>query len=221
MTLEQGLATAVKRAKRHDDGALVTAFLHSDESGYWHCVLVATDLDPVYFWATDHEVPMADRDSRRDNRGRVHMVVVSTPPGLQPSGIMAVPVDSDGLPQGELVAVVRSDDYVLLDPADQSAQQRRKDPLRRLLSTAVAQKDGKHFMRKVTTEDGDSANVLIDWTSRPLLFWTESPEEDRPKSRMLAAAIVLPGDEGIIAVGVSPDLRPFHSDDWYRRQQAN
>jgi hypothetical protein len=218
MTLGTIAEEILHQAKRRN-GSLVTAFWRNVDNGFWDCLVVAADLSPLYFWEEPEGVPLADGDTDRDERGRVRMVVTATPPGTEPAGLIPRPVASNGSPQGTLVAIVQAKGLTMLErPQPAQSKQQMEDAFSGLIGRSAAQRDGNYFIAKVETADGDSADVLVNWLGEPLLFWVDTPDTD-PSRHLLAQVVVLPGREGMIAMGVDEELRPIHSGDWYRQHR--
>jgi hypothetical protein len=209
------LDTALQHAARDTFGNIGLAHLRRLDSDRWDTLVVGEDRKPLVFWASGQVMP-AEKSIRNEN-GATLVGVVSTPPGVQPSGLIAVPVDANGSPQVTLVSVVSSEGITEVEagPAkDKPPEPWGPSMLRSLLQAAAAQTNEGYQVARVDSSDGGNLPVLLDWDGRPLLFWIDTPEGER----QLSVAAVLRQREGIIALAVDEILRPVLSEEALARQ---
>jgi hypothetical protein len=200
---------------KKDRNAIVLAHLRRRDRDRWDTLVVGNDLMPLAFWSSGKGAPESS-EIVRDEEGNVLMVILATPPGVEPAGLVAMPATEHGSPFGTLEAIVSADGYTPLAEADEEpppppSSELEPDMLRSLLATAAQQRsEGEYVVAEVPSADGGTVRVLLDWNGRPLLFWTDMPGD--PPRRELMAVVALEEAEGLLGVTVDEELRPLHSD---------
>jgi hypothetical protein len=203
-------------AKKWPDGGLVLAHLRRQDDGRWDTLVVGSDLMPLAFWSSGAGAP-ANQDILRDDHGNILTVVVATPPGVEPSGLLVAPANAHGSPFATMVSMVTAEGYTPIgDLSEQEhsapAEGVSKDMLRSLIDNVVDHDGGgKYRVGRLTTDDGGSVQVLLDWNGAPVLFWVDMPGD--PPDRELMSAAALPSIDGFVAVAVNDDLTPIKSED--------
>ena len=206
------LEAILKDAKRDRYGNVAIAHLRRQDEDAWDALVVAEDSQPLVFWATGDRPDIEDVVVRED--GAFLMVVVSTPPGVRPAGLITTPANAWGSPLASLVSLVSPEGITMVSPPRESSPAAPPPPvgtdmLRSLLDKAAAHESGGFRVTELETADGGFATVLLDWDGRPLMFWVEMP---RKNARTLMTAIILPGEEGgIVAMAVDAALQPLYS----------
>lgn len=201
----------LEHAKRDPHGHVAVAHLRRQDKDVWDAIVVAEDAQPLVFWAHGEQPDMKDLVIRED--GSVMMVVISTPPGVQPAGLLVVPANAWGSPLATLVSVVSQEGLTMVssagDTESASPPPMGRDMLISLLDHAAARNEGGYAVTELETADGGTATVLLDWDGRPVMFWLEVPGDESPRTLMTAMAS--PDGDGLIAMAVDGDLRPLYS----------
>lgn len=208
--MSEQLDLVLANAKRFSGGALVIAQLQRSDEDAWDALVVGADMQPLTFWAEDAQ-GIEDAHTRED--GAVLMVVMSTPPGIEPSGLLSVPAVSTGSPAVRLVAIVNEDGTVVIgSPGDDGP---RKPPppfgpymISSLLEqSALRTDDDQGFMLGETeAAGGGKASILADWDKRPMLLWIAMDSGERE----LMVVTGLP-EGGFVCQAVDSDLHPLYS----------
>lgn len=196
-----------EHALRDDEGHLVTAHLQRANEDYWDCLVVGKDHGPLLF-VTDDAGAKAMPGGTKDAAGRTLMVVVATPPGIQPAGILAVPADEHGSPASKLASIVTGEAYTMVEGRHREAKPLPAfgpQMIQTLLKEAAAKKDDSFRVEEQITAHGERVSVLLDWTGKPLRLWTPLPDATRPE---LATVVATPAGDGLIIMTLNDDLVP-------------
>ena len=201
----------LRHAKRDVYGNVALAQLRREDEDVWDTLIVNRDGEPLLFWGLGEQ---PEKHAIQTEDGATLMVVVATPPGVRPAGLITIPATRSGSPLGNLVSMVNRDGHTVVDPA---GDPRRRPPTRfgsdmlDSLLQHVAKHEAGHFVaRPIAAADGGKATVLVDWDERVLLFWLPSVAD--PAVRALYTVVPAPHGDGMIALGVDDRLRPQHSD---------
>ncbi len=200
-------------------GAVGIGMLRRLDSDDWDAVVVGNDLQPLVFWGEASR--FKDSETVLNETGHMLHVLISTPPGVSPSGILSVPASKEGLPLGRLVMVVTADGETEVErPRDAksgpaAARDFGPEMLEGLFAKHAKSSARGYAMAELDAEDGDKASVLLNWDDRPLLFWVDMPEPNARRELMVAVDV-----DGFVADAVAPSLRPMHGAEALRRLLA-
>jgi hypothetical protein len=204
------LDPVLENAKRFSGGDLAIAQLQRPDEDAWDALVVGADMQPLTFWAQSGE-EFADAHVRED--GAILMVVMSTPPGIEPAGLLSVPAISSGSPTMRMNAIVNQDGAVVIGNAGDDTPPKPPPPFGPdMIASLVEQaalrtKDSKGYvLGEMDAADGGKAMVLADWDKRPMLLWLEM----EAGKRELMAVTGLPAG-GFVCQAVDPSLQPLHS----------
>lgn len=205
------LEQILRHAKRDEDDRLWVAQLRREDEDSWDTVIIGADDEPLTFWAPAEP---AGADAARDSEGNMLMVMASTPPGVRPAGLLAIPCSPSGSPVLRMVAMVDKSGHTQIGVAGDKTKQPpaglRADMLRSLLDHVAQRRGDSYSTVRVPAVSGVLTTVLVDWESRPLLCWLPSVDDE---SRRALYAVAAGASDGFVAVSVTHDLHPTHSDD--------
>lgn len=207
--MTEQLDLILEGAKRFNGGSIVIAHLQRPDEDAWDALVVSSEMQPLTFWAQGDQ-EFKDAYVRED--GAVLMVVMSTPPGIEPSGLLSVPAASTGSPVVNLEAVVTEDGTVVIGTPGDDAPKKPPPPfgpdmIASLLAQAAMRDDEERYMLfDMDAADGGKAAILADWDKRPMFLWVEM----EPGNRELMAVTGLPAG-GFVCQTIDSDLRPLHS----------
>lgn len=202
-----------KTANTHPNGAVALAHLRRRDEDEWDFLVVDRTNLPLMVWLSDEGI--AIEDAVRDGHGRVLMVLVATPPGVTPSGLIPFPANEHGSPLARLLSVVTGDEMVMVEPLNKPPGTPGGAALGpRMLDRLVAKSarrtgSGDYYTVEMDAADGGKVPVVVDWDGRPLMFWFDLPEEP-PNRELYALALT---SEGFTGVSMDLSLRPTRSGD--------
>jgi hypothetical protein len=203
----------LEHAKRDEHGYVAIAHLRRRDEDLWDALAVGENSQPLVFWVGGDRPDFDDLVVGDD--GSFLMVVLATPPGVQPAGLLTVPADTWGSPIATLITIVTGEGLTMVSPAagDRPAPPPPptfgREMLRSLLDQAADRQGDNFKVAEIQTADGGSTRALLDWDGRPLMFWIDMPGEDGERELMMAVS--LPAEGGIIAMAVDESLRPLYS----------
>jgi hypothetical protein len=205
----------LQRALRDDRGAIALAHLRRYDEDRWDFLAVDVDLQPLTFWAAHGETAPAGASVRDD--GAVKFVVMATAPGVEISGLMAVPADEWDSPAERLLVLVDRAGEIYMEDPDEHAlpPQSLKGELDELLAEVKKTEHEHAIAIEVGTSKGGSAAVLIDWDDRPILVWTTIPA-DIPRRELMTPVLLHSGGSALVVVDRT--LRPIFSTDELRER---
>jgi hypothetical protein len=198
----------MKHAKRDKFGNVAIAHLRRHDKDVWDSLVVGEDGQPLVFWASGERPNVQELVTRND--GSFLMVAVATPPGVEPAGFLYEPADEWRSPLLIMRGLVSEEGLTLVSRAGRDPGPPRPfgpEMLRSLLGQVAMRRGEQVEMVEINTSDSGTANVLIDWDRRPLMFWTTLP--DKKDMLELMAAVSVEGRT--LAVAVDQMLRPILS----------
>jgi hypothetical protein len=205
-----GLDELLRRANTDAAGNVALAHLRRRKQARWDLLVVARDNMPLMFWSPATEAP---EGALWDDRGNVLSVLVSTPPGVEPAGLLSVPADESGSPIVDMVSVVGSEGATLLESLGASPSGEPVDAgivvIQSLIEAYAWQTGGGYHTVNLESADGDETTVLVDWDGRPLMCWLASLDEAEKRDVFFIAAT----DAGFAACVSDEVLRPKWSNE--------
>jgi hypothetical protein len=196
----------LEHAKRDPTGAVAIAHLQRQDEDYWDALVVGQDGRPLVFLGEPRG--MAGEVVRED--GAVLMALVSTPPGVSPSGLMATPVNEWGSPLGKIISVVTEGMSTQVEPPGGDPRPlpaQGEDRLKSLLEQVAFRNEDGYLLASLEASGGGEVSVVVDWDRRPLMVWLDLPDA----GRSLTMVTLPPDNSGLVCQVLDDDLRPPHS----------
>ena len=208
--MSDSLDAVLAHALRDKLGRPTIAALRRHDEDFWDWLVVGKDRQPLVFWQADGSIQMQGI-VRSEDGSSVLMVLNSTPPGVEPAGIAAVPASERRSALTKMISVVTQDGETMVSSPNHIEGPPPPVGPRMLdsLFDQFAYREREQFMiGEVDTADDKRAKILLDWDQRPLLFWLTMPGKPEGIYELFTAVAA---SNGIFAVAVDELLRPVRA----------
>jgi hypothetical protein len=208
--MSDSLDAVLVHALRDRSGRPAIAALRRYDEDFWDWLVVGKDRQPLVFWQVNGTAQMQGI-VRSEDGGSMLMVLNSTPPGVEPAGIAAVPASERRSPLAKMITIVTEDGETMISPPNHTVGPPPAVGPRMLdsLFDQFAYREKQQFLvQEVDTADDKRAGILLDWDKRPLLFWLTMPGKPESTYELFTAVAA---SNGISAVAVDGLLRPIRA----------